>query len=92
MRHAYVDSPAQTIKPMGPLLTMPLSETFQPWPLLLALRGLTAPPGSRTLSAMAPPPLAADLQLSPAQLGLFAATIQFALGAMQVFMGVSCYC
>ncbi|MBP7566136.1 MAG: MFS transporter [Burkholderiaceae bacterium] len=57
--------------------------------MLLALcLGFMLSQAFRTLAAMMAPPLAADLQLSPAQLGLFAATFHFAFGAMQVFMGV----
>jgi predicted MFS family arabinose efflux permease len=62
---------------------------FNPWIMLLALcMGFTLSQAFRTVAALMAPPLAAELHLSPAQLGLFAATFHFAFGAMQVFMGV----
>ncbi len=57
--------------------------------MLLALcMGFTLSQAFRTLAAMMAPPLAADMRLSPSELGIFAATFHFAFGAMQMFMGI----
>lgn len=59
------------------------------WVVLLALcLGFSLSQAFRTLAAMMAPPLRADLGLSSAQLGVFAATFHFAFGAMQIFMGI----
>lgn len=42
----------------------------------------------RTLAAILAPPLQAEFQLSPQQLGLFAASFHFAFGALQLFIGI----
>jgi predicted MFS family arabinose efflux permease len=58
--------------------------------MLLALAsGFTLSQAFRTLAAIMGPPLATQLQLSPQQLGLWAAAFHFAFGAMQLVMGVS---
>ncbi|RZL08041.1 MAG: MFS transporter [Rubrivivax sp.] len=60
-----------------------------PWVVLMALcLGFTLSQAFRTVAAMMAPPLQAGLGLSPAELGVFAATFHFAFGAMQVFMGI----
>lgn len=43
----------------------------------------------RTVASIMGPPLAAELHLSPQQLGMWAAVFHFAFGAMQLVMGVS---
>ncbi|MBE7418702.1 MAG: MFS transporter [Ideonella sp.] len=42
----------------------------------------------RTVAAILAPPLQAQFQLTPQQLGLFAASYHFAFGALQLFVGV----
>lgn len=42
----------------------------------------------RTLAAILAPPLQAEFQLAPQQLGLFAASFHFAFGALQLFVGI----
>ena len=60
------------------------------WTMLLALvSGFTLSQAFRTLAAIMGPPLAAQLHLSPQQLGLWSAAYHFAFGAMQLVMGVS---
>ena len=58
--------------------------------MLLALAsGFTLSQAFRTVAAIMGPPLAAQLHLSPQQLGLWAATFHFSFGVMQLVMGVS---
>ena len=58
--------------------------------MLLALAsGFTLSQAFRTVAAIMGPSLAAQLQLSPQQLGLWAATFHFSFGLMQLVMGVS---
>jgi MFS family permease len=58
--------------------------------MLLALTcGFALSQAFRTLAAIMGPPLAAQLRLSPQQLGLWAATFNFSFGVMQLAMGVS---
>jgi len=60
------------------------------WTMLLALvGGFALSQAFRTLGAIMGPPLAAQLHLSPQQLGLWAAAYHFAFGTMQMVMGVS---
>lgn len=42
----------------------------------------------RTLAAILAPPLQAEFQLTPQQLGLYAASFHFAFGALQLFVGI----
>lgn len=42
----------------------------------------------RTLAAILAPPLQAEFQLTPQQLGLYGASFHFAFGALQLFMGI----
>ena len=58
--------------------------------MLLALAaGFTLSQAFRTVAAIMGPSLIAQLQLSPQQLGLWAATFHFSFGLMQLVMGVS---
>ena len=58
--------------------------------MLLALAsGFALSQAFRTVAAIMGPSLAAQLQLSPQQLGLWAATFHFSFGLMQLVMGVS---
>ena len=58
--------------------------------MLLALAaGFTLSQAFRTVAAIMGPSLAAELQLSPQQLGLWAAAFHFSFGVMQLVMGVS---
>lgn len=58
--------------------------------MLLALTcGFTLSQAFRTVAAIMGPPLATQLQLSPQQLGLWAAAFHFSFGTMQLVMGVS---
>jgi len=67
-------------------LIMPSS----PWiGLLLLTTGFTLSQAFRTIAAIMAPSLQADFDLSPQQLGLFAAAFHFAFGAPQVLMGIS---
>ncbi|MFD1710001.1 MFS transporter [Ottowia flava] len=60
------------------------------WAMLLALAmGFTLSQAFRTVAAIMGPPLVAQLQLSPQQLGLWAASFHFSFGVMQLVMGVS---
>ena len=60
------------------------------WAMLLALAGaFTLSQAFRTVASIMGPPLAAELHLSPQQLGTWAAVFHFAFGAMQLVMGVS---
>lgn len=60
------------------------------WAMLLALAfGFTLSQAFRTVAAIMGPPLAAQLNLSPQQLGLWAAAFHFSFGVMQLVMGVS---
>ena len=60
------------------------------WAMLLALAsGFALSQAFRTVAAIMGPSLAAQLQLSPQQLGLWAATFHFSFGLMQLVMGVS---
>lgn len=60
------------------------------WAILLALTcGFTLSQAFRTVAAIMGPPLAGELQLSPQQLGLWAAAFHFSFGLMQLVMGVS---
>ncbi len=62
----------------------------QAWAMLLALTGaFVLSQAFRTLGAIMGPPLAAQLQLSAQQLGLWSAAFHFSFGAMQLAMGVS---
>jgi len=62
----------------------------QAWAMLLALAcAFTLSQAFRTVAAIMGPPLASQLQLSPQQLGLWAAAYHFAFGVMQLVMGVS---
>ncbi len=62
----------------------------QAWLILLALAcAFTLSQAFRTVAAIMGPPLASQLQLSPQQLGLWAATFHFSFGAMQLVMGIS---
>ncbi len=58
--------------------------------MLLALASaFTLSQAYRTLASIMGPPLAAQLALTPQQLGLWAAAFHFAFGVMQLVMGVS---
>jgi MFS family permease len=58
--------------------------------MLLALAaGFTLSQAFRTVAAIMGPSLAAELHLSPQQLGLWAAAFHFSFGVMQLVMGVS---
>ncbi len=60
-----------------------------PWIILFALIGAFAlSQAFRTIAGVMAPPLQADLALSAAQLGWFAAMFHLVFGAMQLFMGV----
>ena len=60
------------------------------WAMLLALASaFTLSQAFRTVAAIMGPPLAGELNLSPQQLGLWAAAFHFAFGIMQLVMGVS---
>jgi len=60
------------------------------WAMLLALAsGFVLSQAFRTLAAIMGPPLAAQLHLSPQQLGLWSASFHFSFGVMQLAMGVS---
>lgn len=60
------------------------------WAMLLALASaFTLSQAFRTVAAIMGPPLAGELNLSPQQLGLWAAAFHFAFGLMQLVMGVS---
>ena len=60
------------------------------WAMLLALAsGFVLSQAFRTLAAIMGPPLAAQLHLSPQQLGLWSAAFHFSFGVMQLAMGVS---
>ncbi len=60
------------------------------WVMLLALAGaFTLSQAFRTVASIMGPPLAQELNLSPQQLGMWAAAFHFAFGAMQLVMGVS---
>jgi len=62
----------------------------QAWLMLLALScAFTLSQAFRTVAAIMGPPLAGQLQLSPQQLGLWAAAYHFAFGVMQLVMGIS---
>ncbi|MFT4195987.1 MFS transporter [Ottowia sp.] len=74
---------------MNPPAASPLGERAA-WTMLLALvGGFALSQAFRTLAAIMGPPLAAQLHLSPQQLGLWSAAFHFAFGAMQLAMGVS---
>lgn len=61
-----------------------------PWWLLLALASaFTLSQSFRTVAGIMGPPLAADLGLSPQQLGLWAGAFHFSFGVLQLVMGVS---
>lgn len=67
--------------------TLPLRTA---WVMLLALAcAFTLSQAFRTVAAIMGPPLAGQLDLSPQQLGLWAAAFHFSFGAMQLVMGVS---
>ena len=57
--------------------------------LLTLASAFTLSQAFRTLAAIMGPPLAAQLALTPQQLGLWAAAFHFSFGAMQLAMGVS---
>ena len=60
------------------------------WAMLLALASAFAlSQAFRTVAAIMGPPLTSELNLSPQQLGLWAAAFHFAFGLMQLVMGVS---
>ena len=60
------------------------------WAVLLALAsGFTLSQAYRTVASIMGPPLAAELALTPQQLGLWAAAYHFSFGLMQLVMGVS---
>ena len=68
-------------------VTLPLRTA---WVMLLALAcAFTLSQAFRTVAAIMGPPLAGQLDLSPQQLGLWAAAFHFSFGAMQLVMGVS---
>ncbi|MFT3778628.1 MAG: MFS transporter [Ottowia sp.] len=74
---------------MNPSPAPPLGERAA-WTMLLALvGGFALSQAFRTLAAIMGPPLAAQLHLSPQQLGLWSAAYHFAFGTMQLAMGVS---
>ncbi len=67
--------------------TLPLRTA---WVMLLALASaFTLSQSFRTVAAIMGPPLAGQLQLSPQQIGLWAAAFHFSFGIMQLVMGVS---
>ncbi len=71
----------------SPPATLPLRTA---WLMLLALTSaFTLSQSFRTVAAIMGPPLAGQLQLSPQQLGLWAAAYHFSFGVMQLVMGVS---
>ena len=57
--------------------------------LLTLASAFTLSQAFRTLAAIMGPPLAAQLALTPQQLGLWAAAFHFSFGVMQLAMGVS---
>ncbi|MGC3984569.1 MAG: MFS transporter [Pseudorhodoferax sp.] len=70
-------------------MSTPLPSPRAAWPMLLALTAAFAMSQAfRTLAAILAPPLQAEFQLSPQQLGLFAASFHFAFGALQLFIGI----
>jgi len=59
------------------------------WTMLLALTAAFAMSQAfRTVAAILAPPLQAEFQLSPQQLGIFAGAFHFAFAAMQLFVGI----
>lgn len=74
---------------------MPVSERTPPglhaaWVVLLLLTtGFFMSQAFRTVAAIMAPPLQAQMQLTPSQLGLFAAAYHFAFGGLQLVMGLA---
>ena len=56
--------------------------------LLVLLSGFTMSQAFRTAAGMMAPPLQQEFQLSPQQLGLFAAAFHFSFASLQLFMGM----
>ncbi len=68
---------------------MTSSHSPRPWTVLFTLIGAFAlSQAFRTIAGVMAPPLQADLALSAAQLGWFAAMFHLVFGGMQLFMGV----
>lgn len=73
---------------MNPPPSLPLTSRAA-WVMLLALTSAFAMSQAfRTVAAILAPPLQAQFQLTPQQLGLFAASYHFAFGALQLVVGV----
>ena len=67
----------------------PVPRGALPWAMLWALTAAFAMSQAfRTVAAILAPPLQAEFQLSPQQLGMFAGAFHFAFGAMQLFVGI----
>lgn len=66
------------------------STVHSAWAVLLLLTtGFFMSQAFRTVAAIMAPPLQAELQLTPNQLGLFAAAYHFAFGGLQLVMGLA---
>ena len=75
--------------PPTPLMTLATRDTPGAWTALLLLStGFLMSQAFRSLAAIMAGPLQADMQLSPQQLGIFAAAYHFAFGGLQLFMGI----
>jgi len=70
-------------------MTAPTRGASGAWTALLLLStGFLMSQAFRTIAAIMAAPLQAELQLSPQQLGVFAAAYHFAFGGLQLFMGM----
>ena len=70
-------------------MTAPTRGASGAWTALLLLStGFLMSQACRTIAAIMAAPLQAELQLSPQQLGVFAAAYHFAFGGLQLFMGM----
>ena len=70
-------------------MTLATRDTPGAWTALLLLStGFLMSQAFRSLAAIMAGPLQADMQLSPQQLGIFAAAYHFAFGGLQLFMGI----
>ena len=86
---AAVQSP-HPLSHIAPAAAPPALTSRQAWTMLLTLASaFTLSQAFRTLAAIMGPPLAAQLALTPQQLGLWAAAFHFSFGVMQLAMGVS---
>ena len=70
-------------------MTAPHRDASGAWTALLLLAtGFLMSQAFRTIAAIMAAPLQAELQLTPQQLGTFAAAYHFAFGGLQLFMGM----